>query len=51
MLQDLQNTLQSDLAWIPLEETKTQWAFSSKLHGITWYPDNSLRYFDLSLDP
>jgi peptide/nickel transport system substrate-binding protein len=51
MLRDLQNTLQSDLAWIPLEETKTQWAFSAKLHGITWYPDNSLRFFDLRLDP
>jgi peptide/nickel transport system substrate-binding protein len=51
MLRDLQNTLQNDLAWVPLEETKTQWAFSGKLHGITWYPDNSLRFYDLSLDP
>lgn len=34
-----------------LIETKTQWAFSDKLHGITWYPDNSLRLFDLRLDP
>ena len=51
LLHDLQETIQRDLAWIPLEETKTQWAFSSKLHGITWYPDNSLRFYDLSLDP
>ncbi len=51
LLHDIQETLQKDLAWVPLEETKTQWAFSSKLHGLTWYPDNSLRFYDLSLDP
>ena len=51
MAAQIQETVQDDLAWIPLVETKTQWAFSTKLHGITWHPDNSIRFFELSLDP
>jgi peptide/nickel transport system substrate-binding protein len=51
MAQSIQEIVQSDLAWVPLVETKTQWAFSDKLHGITWHPDNSLRLFELRLDP
>ncbi|MEI5668391.1 ABC transporter substrate-binding protein [Bosea sp. CCNWLW174] len=47
----IQETLQSELAWIPLLETRTQWAFSTKLSGITWAPDNALRMFDLKLEP
>jgi peptide/nickel transport system substrate-binding protein len=47
----IQEMVQSDLAWIPLVETKTQWAFSDKLHGITWHPDNAIRFFELRLDP
>ena len=50
LVRDIQETVQRDLAWIPLVETKTQWAYSDKLHGITWHPDNSLRFFELSLD-
>ncbi len=48
---DIQEAVQRDLAWIPLLVTKTQWAFSAKLHGLVWYPDNSLRLFNLHLDP
>lgn len=47
----IQERLQADLAWHPLLETSTQWAFSEKLSGITWHPDNSLRLFDLKLAP
>ncbi len=47
----IQETLQDQLAWIPLVETRTQWAFSEKLSGISWHPDNSLRLFDLKLAP
>ena len=47
MAGEIQEILQDDLAWIPLLETKTQWAFSDKLTGITWHPDNSIRFFDL----
>ena len=50
MSADIQEKVQSDLAWVPLVETKTQWAFSDKLHGITWHPDNALRFFELRLD-
>ncbi len=46
----LQTMLAADLPWVPIAETKTQWAYTSKLKGLTWYPDNSIRWFDLSLD-
>jgi peptide/nickel transport system substrate-binding protein len=46
---ELQDLLAADLPWVPIAETKTQWAYSSKLQGLTWYPDNSIRWFDLSL--
>lgn len=49
-LKTMQNIVQRDLVWIPVVETATQWAFTSKLHGVTWHPDNSLRFFDLSLE-
>jgi peptide/nickel transport system substrate-binding protein len=45
----IQELLGKDQPWIPIAETKTQWAYSSKLSGLTWYPDNSLRWFDLKL--
>ena len=50
MVAEIQQITQRDLAWVPILETKTQWAFSDKLHGITWHPDNALRYFELGLD-
>ena len=48
LLKELQETLQRDLAWVPILETRTQWAFRSTLQGITWHPDNSIRFGDLS---
>jgi peptide/nickel transport system substrate-binding protein len=51
LLSQIQNLVQRDLAWLPLVETKTQWAFSEKLSGLTWHPDNSLRLFELTLAP
>jgi hypothetical protein len=42
--------LAADLPWVPIAETRTQWAYSSKLKGLTWYPDNSIRWYDLSLE-
>ena len=45
----LQDMLAADLPWVPIAETRTQWAYSSKLTGLTWYPDNSIRWFDLTL--
>ena len=48
-LKQIQNILQRDLAWIPIVETKTEWAMRNTLSGITWHPDNSVRFFDLTL--
>ena len=50
LLNKLQEVLQKDLPWIPVVETKTQWAFRSTLRGITWHPDNSVRFYDLSFE-
>ncbi len=50
LVRDIQETIQRDLAWIPIAETKTLWAYTDKLHGLTWHPDNSLRFFEMSLD-
>lgn len=47
LLTQIQTLAASDVAWLPLVEYKTQWAFSDKIAGLTWYPDNQLRYFDL----
>jgi peptide/nickel transport system substrate-binding protein len=49
MVASIQQIVQRDLAWLPLLETRTQWAFSERLSGITWHPDNSLRFFELRL--
>jgi peptide/nickel transport system substrate-binding protein len=51
MLKTIQDTLERDLAWVPIVETETQWAFRSSLKGITWHPDNSVRFDDLSWAP
>jgi len=51
LLKEIQETLQKDLAWIPLVETKTEWAFSDKLSGVTWHPENSIHFIDLTLAP
>lgn len=48
LLKQIQDTLQKDLAWLPIVETKTEWAMRSTLQGITWHPDNSVRFYDLS---
>jgi peptide/nickel transport system substrate-binding protein len=48
LVRQIQEIVQQDLAWVPLVETKTEWAFSAKLKGITWHPENSVHFFDLS---
>ncbi len=50
MLADIQGQLMADVAWLPVVEYKTQWAFSDRLKGMRWHPDNSVRFHDLSLD-
>ncbi len=46
----MQDLMAANMPWVPIAETRTQWAYSSKLKGLTWYPDNSIRWFDLSLE-
>ena len=46
-LADIQKQLMADVAWLPVVEYKTQFAWSDKLKGIGWHPDNSIRFFDL----
>jgi len=45
----IQEELAKDVAWVPVVEFATQWAYSSKLSGITWHPDNCVRFFDLKI--
>jgi peptide/nickel transport system substrate-binding protein len=45
----IQDVLARDVVWLPIVEYKTQWAHSDKLSGLRWYPDNSLRYYDLKM--
>jgi peptide/nickel transport system substrate-binding protein len=33
--------------WIPIAETETQWGLRDNLTGITWRPDDQLRWYDL----
>lgn len=49
LLAQVQDILQQDVVWLPVVERKNQWAFSDKIKGITWHPDNSLRWFELSV--
>ncbi|MFO7856811.1 MAG: ABC transporter substrate-binding protein [Paracoccaceae bacterium] len=46
----IQARLMEDVAWAPVVEYKTQWAFSDALRGISWQPDGSVRFFDLSYE-
>ena len=50
MLAELQEILHEDLVWGVVAERKTQYAFSSDLTGITYYPDNTIRWADLNLE-
>ena len=46
-LAQMQSILMRDVAWLPVVTFKTQWAYSGKLHGLTWVSDNSPRFYDL----
>jgi len=45
----IQEMLAADVAWLPIVEYNTQWAFNDRLSGLKWYPDNSIRYVDLKV--
>lgn len=48
-LASIQQMAAGDVAWLPIVEYRTQWAFADRIEGLTWYPDNSIRYTDLSV--
>jgi len=48
-LAEAQEILAKEVAWLPVVEWKTQWAFNDKIKGIKWHADNSIRWFDLSM--
>lgn len=50
LLAEIQNRLMADVVWAPVVEYRTQWAYSDKLKGLQWHPDNSIRFFDLSFE-
>jgi len=46
LLAIIQDKLMEDLAVVPIVEFKTNWAYSDKIEGITWHPDNALHWYD-----
>ena len=46
LLATIQDRLMQDLAVVPIVEYKTNWAYSNKIEGITWHPDNALHWYD-----
>lgn len=51
LLSEAQQQLMDDVAWLPLVEYRTQWALDPSVEGLTWYPDNAIRFADLSRQP
>ncbi len=47
ILAEIQAMAVADVAWLPIVEYRTQWAFSDRISGLHWYPDNAIRYTDL----
>ncbi len=50
MLVEIQDILMRDVVWAPVVEYATQWAYSDSVKGMQWHADNSVRFFDLSID-
>jgi peptide/nickel transport system substrate-binding protein len=48
LLEQAQDILMEKLSLLPIAEYKTQWAYRDDVQGITWHPENSLRWYDLS---
>lgn len=50
MLAEIQDILMTDVVWGPVVEYNTQWAYSDRVKGLQWHADNSVRFFDLSIE-
>lgn len=51
LIGDIQGQLIADVAWAPVVEYRTRWAADARLQGLRWYPDNAVRFADLSFAP
>jgi peptide/nickel transport system substrate-binding protein len=49
MVAEIQEQVMKDTVYVPIAEHETQWAMTDKLEGMTWYPENGVRFFDLRL--
>jgi len=50
MLARAQNIMANLVNFVPIVEFKTQWAYVKSLKGITWHPNNSVKWFDLRIE-
>jgi len=48
-LNQAQEILMQAPNWIPIAESATQWGLRSNVTGITWHPEDQLRWYDLKL--
>lgn len=48
ILNQAQDMIMADLPFVPVVTKKTYWAWSTKIKGIAWTPDNNLIWYDLS---
>ncbi len=46
LLAEIQDRLMEDVAVAPIVENKIHWAFSDKIKGVVWHPDNALHWYD-----
>jgi len=50
LITEVYKHLEADIAWLPIAEYKTRWGAKENINGFVWYPDNGIRFFDLSMD-
>ncbi len=48
LVTEIYQHLSNDVVWLPVVEYRTQWAARQGLQGFIWYPDNGIRFADLS---
>lgn len=49
LLAQVQETLQQDVAWVPVVQYDTQYLSTPSVSGMVWHPDNAIRFFDLAI--
>jgi ABC-type transport system substrate-binding protein len=49
LLAKAQEILMQAPNWIPIAEYETQWGVRNNVSGITWHPEDQLRWYELKL--